>query len=93
MEVGIRELRDNLTHYLAKVRRGQEIVVTDRGRPVAVVRPVREKQTLEDRLRRLEAEGKVKMPKRWAPLKPYRGRPLRGRLLSELVLEERDQGW
>jgi len=35
MNVGIRELKLHLSHYLALVRRGESIVVTDRGNPVA----------------------------------------------------------
>ena len=35
MEVGVKELRANLSRWLEMVREGQEIVVTDRGRPVA----------------------------------------------------------
>jgi prevent-host-death family protein len=34
-EVGIRELRDNLSRFLDEVRTGRELIVTDRGRPVA----------------------------------------------------------
>ena len=34
-EVGIRELRDNLSRCIDEVRAGQELIVTDRGRPVA----------------------------------------------------------
>ncbi|MEK6810264.1 MAG: type II toxin-antitoxin system prevent-host-death family antitoxin, partial [Candidatus Thermoplasmatota archaeon] len=32
--VGIRVFRDRLTRYVARVRRGQRVVVTDRGKPV-----------------------------------------------------------
>ena len=35
MNVGIRELKLRLSHYLTKVRLGETIVVTDRGTPVA----------------------------------------------------------
>lgn len=31
----MRELRDNLRHYVELVRRGHELVVTERGKPVA----------------------------------------------------------
>lgn len=34
-EVGIRELRDNLSRFLEEVKTGQELIVTERGRPVA----------------------------------------------------------
>ena len=40
-EVGIRELRQNLSALLDMVKRGSEIVVTDRGRPVARLVPPR----------------------------------------------------
>lgn len=35
MTVGVRELKANLSEYLARAARGEEIVVTDRSRPVA----------------------------------------------------------
>jgi prevent-host-death family protein len=34
-EVGIRDLRDHLSAWLDQVREGHELVVTERGRPVA----------------------------------------------------------
>ncbi len=39
-EVGIRELRDHLSSYLDRVRDGEEVVVTDRGKAVARVVPI-----------------------------------------------------
>ncbi|MDQ3974407.1 MAG: type II toxin-antitoxin system prevent-host-death family antitoxin, partial [Actinomycetota bacterium] len=41
VEVGIRELRNALSRYLARVRRGETLLVTDRGRPVARILPAR----------------------------------------------------
>jgi prevent-host-death family protein len=34
-EVGVRELRDNLSRFIDEVRAGHELIVTERGRPVA----------------------------------------------------------
>lgn len=34
MAVGVRELKANLSEYLARASAGEEIVVTDRNRPV-----------------------------------------------------------
>jgi len=34
-EVGIRELRQHLSRFIDEVRAGHELIVTDRGRPVA----------------------------------------------------------
>ena len=38
--VGIRELRQNLSVYLAKVKTGTAFAVTDRGKAVAVLKPL-----------------------------------------------------
>ncbi len=37
--VGLRELRNRLSQYIRRVRDGQAVVVTDRGRVVAELRP------------------------------------------------------
>jgi prevent-host-death family protein len=63
MEVGIRELRNHLSRYLDRVRDGDEVVVTDRGRAIARVVPVGGERVLD----RLIAEGIVtpaRQPKR-----------------------------
>jgi prevent-host-death family protein len=59
-EVGMRELRDHLSKYLARVREGDEIVVTDRGKPVA--RIISEGGL--SRFDRLVAEGVITPPSR-----------------------------
>ena len=38
--VGIRELRQNLSVYLARVKEGSAFAVTDRGKAVAVLKPL-----------------------------------------------------
>lgn len=60
-EVGIRELRDQLSRYLGRVRdRGEEIVVTDHGHPIAYIVP----RPRSDRLQELIAEGRARAPRR-----------------------------
>ncbi|HVB40384.1 MAG TPA: type II toxin-antitoxin system prevent-host-death family antitoxin [Terriglobales bacterium] len=39
-QVGVRELRQNLSVYLARVKRGECLEVTEHGRPVALLRPL-----------------------------------------------------
>jgi prevent-host-death family protein len=40
--VGVRELKDHLTSYLRRTQAGESMVITDRGRAVAVLGPVPE---------------------------------------------------
>ena len=60
-EVGVRDLKNNLSRYLVQVQSGEEVVVTDRGRPVARLLPI---DHATDRLAGLIAAGIVHAPKR-----------------------------
>lgn len=53
MYVAVSELRANLKSYVERARRGERIVVTDRGAPVARLGPAEEESLLD----RLEREG------------------------------------
>lgn len=48
MEVGIRELRADLSRYLRRVRDGEEIVVTDRGTPIARITPTNGRSRIDE---------------------------------------------
>jgi prevent-host-death family protein len=55
-QVGVRELRQNLSVYLRRIARGETLEVTDRGRAVAVLAPLPREESVLDRLIR---EGKA----------------------------------
>ncbi|HXZ44568.1 MAG TPA: type II toxin-antitoxin system prevent-host-death family antitoxin [archaeon] len=88
--IGIRKLRDELTRHLGRVRRGKRIVVTDRGKPVAVLMPYRQDKEAKQRARLDEvlAGGHVAPAERPFLVNP----PLikgRGKLASDLISEGR----
>lgn len=58
MEVGVRELRDNLSKWIAKARRGQDVVITDRGKPVARLTRYGESPALQQ----LIEQGLIQLP-------------------------------
>jgi prevent-host-death family protein len=63
--VGARELKTRLGRYLNRVRRGDTIVVTDRGEVVAELRPVGDPRDPDAaRLARLAAAGGLTLPTR-----------------------------
>ena len=45
---GVRQARQDLTALLDQVRKGREVTITDRGRPVARLVPVRPRQPFPD---------------------------------------------
>jgi prevent-host-death family protein len=60
-EVGVRELRQNLSVYLRRVAAGERFVVTEHRQPVAVLGPTPES---EDPWEKLLAEGRLSRPTR-----------------------------
>ncbi len=86
--IGIKELRDKLSHILERVEKGEVIRVLRHGKHIADIRPVRRsaEQTMLDRLRnrQLLGGGAGKIP----PVKTVEN--LRPDLpVSDLVIEER----
>jgi prevent-host-death family protein len=89
--VGVRELKNRLTRYLRETKNGGEIVVTERGNPIAVIRSIRDVKrasSLEARLGALAAGGVVTLPRR-KPRKGVRLVTVKGPPLSRTVLEDR----
>ncbi|MBI4634789.1 MAG: type II toxin-antitoxin system prevent-host-death family antitoxin [Candidatus Rokubacteria bacterium] len=38
--VGVRELKNRLTQYLRRAKYGEEVIVTERGKPIALLQPI-----------------------------------------------------
>ncbi len=86
-QVGIRELKAKLSYYIKCASKGERIIVTQRGKQVAVVTPAEESKT-EKRLMELVSKGVAS----WRGGKPAGSPQLiqgKGKPLSEIVLEER----
>ena len=90
--VGARELKTRLGTYLRQVERGAELVITDRGRPEAELVPLRggADESERARLRELVALG-VLAGGSGRPLTPFQPVPVRGRPVSETLLEDREE--
>src|SRR4051794_38393063 len=86
--VGVRELRQNLSVYLRRIEAGETLEVTEHGRPVAQLGPIRRRELTG--LARLEAEGAITpatIDHRTIGLPPS----IPGRPLSEILQEMRDE--
>ena len=90
--IGIRELRQNASKYLRRVKAGETITITDRGEPVAEIRPVKQTGSVVARLiaegRATPAAGDIRETLAKHP--PVQLRPGE-RPLSELLAEMRDE--
>jgi prevent-host-death family protein len=88
-EIGIRELKADLSTLLRAVEAGEQVRVTRRGALVAEIVPAGSGRAGE-RLRKLIAEGKLTRSRQAKPVRAPR--PLRAeRSASAIVLAERDE--
>ncbi len=86
-EVGIRELKNRLSEYLKRAGSGERLVVTERGRPVAVISPPALK-AVDRRIEAMLHEGLV----RWGGGKPRGSRRparIKGPSVARAVIEGR----
>ena len=87
--IGVRELRQRASEYLREVEAGETVEITSRGRPVALLVPVRERTGLAA----LEAEGRITRARGdlldVEPLPPIPGQPLPSEVLAAMREHER----
>lgn len=93
---GVAELKARLSSYLASVKQGEEVTVTDRGKPIARLVPLDPGAVGHDRLQELARRGLVRLPQRKPAAEVILDRPHPndpdGRTLRA-VLDERGEGW
>ncbi|WP_417916289.1 type II toxin-antitoxin system Phd/YefM family antitoxin [Candidatus Electronema sp. JC] len=89
--VGIREAKAHLSRYLHSVRQGNEIILTDRNRPVGKIVPIpAEALSLAERLRSLEEKGLIQ-PENAAVKRNLSPVPLPLGLAQALLQEDRNK--
>jgi len=92
--VGVARLKSRLSHYLEIARHGDEVVITDRGRPVAKLVPLGGAERAQSRRVRLARAGLLMLGTgrlRSALQKPPRG-PSTGAGVLRAMLAERAEG-
>jgi prevent-host-death family protein len=86
---GVRELQANLGDALRAAQRGDQVIITSRGKAVAVLAKANAslpgESAVERKLRRLASEGKVRLGTNEPipPFKPYKGTGLSGQVIRD----------
>jgi prevent-host-death family protein len=88
MRVGTRELKSKLSEYLRRVKAGETIIVTERGRTIGQIIPV--KPTLDEKLRTLVDAGLAEWNGRKLKARKPRAVNRGEKQISDLVSEDRD---
>jgi len=90
--VGIKTLKDRLSYYVRLTREGDNVVITDRGTPVAVLHgldSIENDAGIEEAIASLAKRGFLRLPlKKHHPLK-VKPVKIKGEPLSDTITKER----
>jgi prevent-host-death family protein len=94
-QVSVADLKARLSEFLAVVKRGEDVIITDRGRPVARLTNLGTSSRRQARTQELLRAGVLEPPLRHLP-KDFFAVPAPAdpeARLRRAVLEERSEGW
>lgn len=98
--VNVAKLKASLSEYLAAVKNGEEVIVTERSKPIARLMPLPAPDNNErEWLYQMAAEGRLILPEQWPTkesMQRFLARPKpedpEG-LVLEALLEDREESW
>jgi prevent-host-death family protein len=90
MKLGLREANQHFSKAIKAVRAGKEVVLTERGQPIAVIKPIKEEHEPEAALRRMADEGLITLPSRKGALPRFEPVPITGKPISQTIIDDRE---
>ena len=90
--VTVSNLKASLSHYLRQVKEGEELLVTEHGRPIARVAPTAGVQVLSAHLAEMQSLGLIKVGSGKLPRNFWKLPRPKTRNSVEAVLNEREEG-
>ncbi|MCG6534944.1 MAG: type II toxin-antitoxin system prevent-host-death family antitoxin [Syntrophales bacterium LBB04] len=93
-KAGVREVRLHFSRYLQEVKRGEPLIITERGEGIAQILPLspnqsRQEKEIQDGLRRLAEKGFVQLPSGQKLTGPAKRIKVQGKPFSDAVIEDR----
>jgi prevent-host-death family protein len=90
IHAGIKEIKNNLSRFLARVKAGEEVMITERGKPVArIIRENSKNLKIRMALEPLIDSGLVVLPSRSLRKNGVISHDAKGKSVSEMVIEDR----
>jgi prevent-host-death family protein len=87
MNAAVRDLKTHLSAYLRKVKEGEQVIITDHGKPCAIIQPFLPDH---DPSRQTALKGNPNFSWNGNRLIPPEPVDIGGRPLSDMVMEDRE---
>jgi prevent-host-death family protein len=89
MKLGLREANRHFSKAIRALRAGEEVVLTDHGQPIAVIKPIKDAAAPEAILKQMADQGLVTLPTRKGPLPCFEPVRISARPLSQTIIDDR----
>lgn len=92
MRLGLREANQRFSQAIKAVRAGKEVILTDRGHPIAVITPIKGEGAREAVLQTMAQQGLITVAARKGPMPAPRWRPVKvtGKPVSQTIIDDRE---
>ena len=91
MRMGLREANQKFSKAIREVRAGRQVVLTDRGTPIAVIQPIRPPSSEETVLHQLRDSGMLRAARVRRPMVSWKPVKLSGPTIVKTLRAERDE--
>ena len=91
VRMGLREANQSFSKAMKAVRAGKEVILTERGKAIAVIQPLQQGADPEAAVERLRVSGILRAAPQPGPMPAWKPRPLRGVSLASTVQKARDE--
>jgi prevent-host-death family protein len=88
--MGLREANQKFSKAIKAVKAGEEVILTERGKAIAMITPLPETNRTEGIIRRLEAAGLLRPAVKRGPMPEHPPLRIKGVSISRILREDRD---
>jgi antitoxin (DNA-binding transcriptional repressor) of toxin-antitoxin stability system len=91
MQMGLREANQKFSQLMKAVKQGKEVLLTERGKPLAVVRLIGDPDEAGSAIRKLESAGVLRAASKRRVLPAWIPRSVHGTPLSRTIAMDREE--
>jgi len=90
MRMGLREANQHFSKAIKAVKAGEQVVLTERGHPIAVIKPLRANRSQANAVRHMVTAGLLRPPERSGVMPAFKARPIQGNSISRTISDDRN---
>jgi antitoxin (DNA-binding transcriptional repressor) of toxin-antitoxin stability system len=91
LRMGLREANQQFSKAVKAIKAGNDVILTERGTAIAVIRPLRQSEDPEARIEKLRATGFLTAAASSKSMPAWKPRPVRGEAASATLRKERNE--